>query len=50
MRCELALAREQTFIGFRTIKIYYDIIDPKITKNLPNWLYQSRPPQAKNRT
>jgi len=27
-------------IGFRKIKIYYDIIDPKITKNLSNRSYQ----------
>jgi len=31
----------KAFIGFRTIKIYHDIIDPKITKNLSNRLYQS---------
>ena len=37
-------------MGFRTIKIYYVIVDRKITKNLSNRLYQSRPPQAKNRT
>ena len=33
------------------MKMHYDIIDPKITlKNLSNQLYQSRPPQAKNKT
>ena len=37
----------RAFIGFRTMKLHYDIIDPKITKNLSNRLYQSRPPHAK---
>jgi len=44
MRCKLV---NKAFIAFRTIKIYYDIIDPKITKNLSNRLYQPRPHKLK---
>jgi len=40
LRCKLALARGQAFIGLRTMKILCGIIDPEITKN------QSGPPQA----